>query len=145
MSVMNTGPFGCGVYVVKASRASRPCTIAPSRSTGNTGAVSGARRRNDTTRFAGSARANAAKGSRATSARSASTERTIEGKVRLRWRVVAASHCIASTSRGASGAENNTLPLASTVFTSRKPARSKAAASSVIVQLVGYTPRSSAA
>ena len=46
--------------------------------------------------------------------------------------------------KGAEAALNTTLPLASTVFTSRKPAFSKQRASSGILAFMGLTPRSSA-
>src|SRR5689334_21665800 len=58
---------------------------------------------------------------------------------------IAASTRFSSAGMAVLGASKTTLPLPSTVFTSVKPAHSNAFLSSVILQLVGMTPRRKAA
>lgn len=71
--------------------------------------------------------------------------RTMVKNARPRRRIIAASACCSSAASAAREALNTTLPLERTVFTSVKPAASKAARSSAILAFMGITPRSRAA
>lgn len=98
-----------------------------------------------TTRFASGGRLNAANGSAASSACSASTGRTIVRKRRPRCALMAASALRSSEAGEAARASNTTLPLDSTVFTAPKPAASKLRCRAGIFAFIGLTPRRNAA